>query len=181
MYVTQLLSNSMNPSFHLQPIVSPPHVRARAHTCSSDVPQLHPLPLLNLHGRSKFFLLRTNNYASGTLGWIFKSSVFLLTRTCLLFCPAVGSMWCTKPRLSTPSTGPGWKANWENAQLHAPSIHYPVIVMPPQLLESSVSKIASLRMQSGSTSRWASLSDGHVCGSIIKWSLIHFKDRRFFD
>lgn len=139
MYVTQLLSNSMKPSF--LPTANS-ITTTHTHACISDLPQLHLLPWHSLHvlQRSNFPLPWTNNYASRTRGWIFKSNSFLLTRTCLLCCPAVGSMWCTKPRLSTPSTGWGWKANWGDAQLHAPSIHYLVIVTPLQLLERRVSK-----------------------------------------
>lgn len=143
MCVTQLSSNSMNPK--LSPTAKSITATTHARTRTSKPPPVHFPHLHNLLKGSKFFLCR-NNHASGTLGWIFKSSGVLLTRTCLPRCPAVGSMWCTKPRLSMPSTHPGWKANWEDAQLLAPSIHYQVIATSPQLLERRCLKIASLRI-----------------------------------
>lgn len=42
-------------------------------------------------------------------------------------------MWYTKPSLSASSTDPGWKARREDAELHAPPIHYQVTVTLQQL------------------------------------------------
>lgn len=134
MCVTQLFSNSMNPK--LSPtaniVTTAKHIGAcTSEDASSFISRLYTICMKDPSSSSHW----RNNYAPGTLGWIFKGSGALLTRICLPRCLAVGSMWCTKPRLSMPSTSPGWRANWEDAQLHAPSIHYQAIAMPPQFLE----------------------------------------------
>lgn len=135
---------------HVNPIRSLLHT----HTCSQTLSHTFTpadLLLLSLSGckslhnlqstwKSKFFLLWSNYHAAWTLEWIFKSNTLILTRTCPLWCSAEGYMWYTKPSLSASSTRPGWKADREDAELHALSIHYPVIVMLQQLLEQKAAK-----------------------------------------
>lgn len=138
------------------PYLCEPHTITTTLTCSQTLSlPFTPTDLLllslsvckSLHNlqstwKSKFFLLWSNYHAAWTQEWIFKSNTLLLTRTCPLWCPADGYMWYTKPSLSASSTSPGWKATWEDAELHALSIHYPVVVMLQQLLEQKATKIS---------------------------------------
>lgn len=165
------------------------HIHSHLLTCFSFLSVCKSLHNLQSTWKSKFFLLWSNYHAAWTLEWIFKSNTFLLTRTCPLWCPAEGYMWYTKPSLSASSTGPGWKANREDAELHALSIHYPVIVMLQQLLEQKATKTSC------NVCKHYLLPVHHEWGLLMKefqilqilllwitkWSFTNFKERRFFD